>query len=154
MKIHSASERLFLEEVMSVTQKVRAATRGLPIGALIRSIRIQLGMSQSALARRAGVPQPTVSRIERGRGDTTLSTLHKILGAISCDLVVSPLLRDSVDSIRQKQARKVAQKRVEYLQGTMSLEDQEPDPRFIEELLRQEVGRIQQGPSAKLWEEE
>jgi transcriptional regulator with XRE-family HTH domain len=110
-------------------------------------------MSQRILAKRAGVPQSTVSRIEQGQRDVTLSTLQKILGAVSCDLVIAPLLQDSIDSIRRKQAKKVAEKQVMYLQGTMNLEDQQPDSRFIEELLKQEVERLLQGPSAKLWEE-
>ncbi len=153
MKPYSPSERLLIEEVMQAVQKVRTALRGLTIGALIKSIRIQLGMSQKALAKRAGVPQSTVSRIEQGRRDMSLSTLNKILGAISCDLVIAPLLHDSIDAIRRKQARKTAEKQVRYLKGTMNLEDQQPDSRFTEELLRQEEERLLQGPNAKLWEE-
>ena len=152
MKIYSPSEKLLVEEVTCASRKMREVLRGLSIGALIKSIREQLGMSQRALAKRAGVPQSTVSRIEQGRRDATLSTLHKILGAISCDLVIAPLLQDSIDSIRRKQAKKVAQKQVEYLQGTMNLERQRPDSRFVEELLAQEVERLLHGPSAKLWE--
>ncbi len=153
MKIYSLSERLLVEEVMHASRKLREASRGVSVGALIKSIREQLGMSQRTLAKRAGVPQSTVSRIEHGQKDATLSTLHKILGAIFCDLVIAPLLQDSIDSVRKKQARKVAQKHVGYLQGTMNLEGQQPDPRFIEELLAQEVERLLQGPSAKIWEE-
>lgn len=152
MKIYSPSEKLLVEEVICASRKMREVLRGLSVGALIRSIREQLGMSQRALAKRAGVPQSTVSRIEQGRRDVTLSTLHKILGAISCDLVIAPLLQGSINSIRQKQARKVAEKQVGYLQGTMNLEGQQPDPRFVEELLAQEVERLLQGPSAKLWD--
>jgi len=153
MKPYSPSEKLLIEEVMQASQKLRAVVRGLNIGALIKSIRKQLGMSQKALANRAGVPQSTVSRIEQGKGDASLSTLHKILGAISSDLVIAPLLQDSIDAIRRKQARKIAAKQVCYLKGTMNLEDQQPDSRFIEELLRHEEERLLQGPNAKLWEE-
>lgn len=152
MKIYSPSEKLLVEEVTCASRKMREALRGLSVGALIKSIREQLGMSQRALAKRAGVPQSTVSRIEQGQRDVTLSTLQKILGAISCDLAIAPLLQDSIDSLRRKQARKVAEKQVEYLQGTMNLEGQQPDPKFVEELLKQEVERLLQGPSAKLWE--
>ncbi len=152
MKLYSPSEKLLVEEVTCASRKMREALRGLSVGALIKSIRAQLGMSQRVLAKRAGVPQSTVSRIEQGRRDVTLSTLHKILAAISCDLVIAPLLQGSINSIRQKQARKVAERQVGYLQGTMNLEGQQPDPRFVEELLAQEIERLLQGPSAKLWE--
>ncbi|NGX46689.1 MAG: hypothetical protein K1000chlam3_00050 [Chlamydiae bacterium] len=153
MKPYSPSEKLLIEEVMQASQKMRTAVRGLSIGALIKSIRTQLGMSQKALAKRAGVPQSTVSRIEQGKRDMNLSTLHKILGAISCDLVIAPLLKDSIDAIRRKQARKIAEKQVRYLKGTMNLEDQQPDSRFIEELLKREEEHLLQGPNAKLWDE-
>lgn len=153
MKSYSTSKKLLVEEIMQAAQKTRAAVRGLTIGALIKSIRVQLGMSQKALAQRAGVPQSTVSRIEQEERDANLSTLHKILGAISCDLVIVPLLQDSIDTVRRKQARKMAEKQVRYLKGTMNLEDQQPDSRFIAELIKQEEERLLQGSNSKLWDE-
>lgn len=153
MKSFLPSEKLLIEEIMQAAQKTRVAVRGLTIGALIKSIRVQLGMSQKALAKRAGVPQSTISRIEQEERDANLSTLNKILGAISCDLVIVPLLQDSVDTIRRKQARKMAEKQVRYLKGTMNLEDQQPDSRFIAELIKQEEERLLQGPNSKLWDE-
>ncbi len=153
MKFYSPSEKLLIEEITEAAQKTRVKVRGLTIGALIKSIRIQLGMSQKALAKRAGVPQSTISRIEQKERDANLSTLNKILSAISCDLVIVPLLKDSIDIIRRKQARKMAEKQVRYLKGTMNLEDQQPDSKFIEELIKQEEERLLQGPNSKLWDE-
>ena len=153
MKSFSPSEKLLIEEIMLAAQKTRVAVRGLTIGALIKSIRVQLGMSQKALAKRAGVPQSTISRIEQEKRDANLSTLNKILDAISCDLVIVPLLENSIDAIRRKQARKMAEKQVRYLKGTMNLEDQQPDSRFIAELIKQEEEWLLQGPNSKLWDE-
>lgn len=153
MKFFSTSEKLLIEEIMQTAHQTRIVVRGLGIGALIKSIRLQLGISQKVLAKRAGVPQSTVSRIEQEEKDANLSTLHKILGAISCDLVIVPLLQDSIDAIRRKQARKIAEKQIRYLKGTMNLEDQQPDSRFLEELIKQEEERLLQGPNSKLWDE-
>ncbi|MBS4168730.1 helix-turn-helix domain-containing protein [Parachlamydia sp. AcF125] len=153
MKSYSPSERVLIEEVMEASQKIKTTMRGLSIGALIRVIRMQLGMSQKNLAKRAGVPQSTISRLEQGQRDTNLSTLNKIVGAISCDLVVVPLLHDSIDTIRRKQARKAAEKRLKYLKGTMNLENQQPDSRFMKELVKQEEDRLLHEPNTKLWEE-
>ena len=153
MKSFSPSGKLLIEEIMQAAQKTRVAVRGLTIGALIKSIRVQLGMSQKALAKRAGVPQSTISRIEQDVRDANLSTLNKILSAISCDLVIVPLLQDSIDAIQRKQAKKKAEKQVRYLKGTMNLEDQQPDSRFIAELIKQEEERLLQGPNSKLWDE-
>lgn len=153
MKSRSISERLLIEKVAKTSQKTSSALRGLSIGNLIKIIRLQLGMSQKILAKRAGIPQSTISRVEQGQRDVNLSTLQKILSAISCDLVIAPLLYDSIDIIRRKQARRVAEKRLHYLTGTMSLEDQQPDAKFVEELLKQEEDRLLQGPKEKLWHE-
>lgn len=153
MKSLSPSEKLLIEQISQAAQNLQAAVRGLAIGELIKLIRIQLGMSQASLARRAGIPQSTVSRVEKGQRDLSLSTLQKILIALSCDLVIAPVLQDSIENIRRKQAKKVAQKRVRYLKGTMNMEEQQPDDRFIEELLKQEEDQLLQGPNVRLWAE-
>lgn len=153
MKPFSPSEKLLIEEVSQTAKSLAVVVRGLSIGELIKITRTQLGMSQTCLAKRAGVPQSTVSRIEKGQRDLSLYTLQKILSAISCDLVIAPTLQESIETIRRKQAKKIAQKHVHYLKGTMNLEEQQPDARFVEELLKQEEDQLLQGPNAKLWEE-
>ena len=153
MREINPSEKLLTEEVRLASQKVKAAVRGMPIGSLVTSIRKQLGMSQKILAERAGVPQSTVSRIEQGQKDVSLSTLQKILIAISCDLVIVPLLSDSIENIRRKQAKRIAEKQLHYLKGTMNLEDQQPDSHFIAELLKREEERLLNGANDKLWKD-
>ena len=98
----STSKKLFVEDVMRASLQLTKALKGLSIGALIKEIRTQLGMTQVVLARRAGVPQSTISRIERSPGDMSTATLCKILQAMSCELVIAPLLNDSIESIRKK----------------------------------------------------
>ena len=153
MKRASISEKLVLNEVTTASTQLRSVLRGMHIGVLVRSIRMQLGMSQKALANRAGVIQSTISRVEQGQENIELSTLNKILRAMCCDLVVAPLLRKPIDSTREEQAKKIAQKRAKYLSGTMHLEQQQPDRCFIDDLLKQEVDKLLQGPSTQLWEE-
>lgn len=154
MKAYSPSEKLFIEEVTAAAQKLKETTRGLSIGSLITSIRSLLGMSQRVLAKRASVPQSTISRIEKGSHNVTILTLNKVLQALSCDLVMAPVLLSSTETLRKQQAKKRAEKQLAYLKGTMSLEEQQPDPRFIEELLKREEERFLQGPSARLWTEQ
>jgi len=48
-------------------------------GPILREARRRAGVSQRALARTAGVPQPTVSRIERGRVAPRFDTLDRLL---------------------------------------------------------------------------
>ena len=57
--------------------------------------RVRAGLSQRELARRAGVPQPAISRIERGRVSPTVDTLERLLAA--CDQELEVVLRPSGD---------------------------------------------------------
>ncbi|MCI0381767.1 MAG: helix-turn-helix domain-containing protein [Chlamydiae bacterium] len=152
-KSFKTSEAIIIKDLMKFSNKLQRLIRGLPIGKLIRLIRVHLGMSQKILAKHAGMQQSTISRVEQGKRDITLSALHIILNAISCDLIIIPLLRESIETIRRKQARKVAEKHVKYVKGTMALEDQKPDTRFIEELIKHEEEQLLKGSNRKLWEE-
>lgn len=146
---YSSSEKLLLDEITKTAHKMLQTMRGLSIGDFIRLIRNQLGMSQMILATRSGVPQATISRVEKGR-KVNFSTLQKILNALSCDLIVVPVLRNSIESLQYKQAKLIAKKRMRYLKGTMNLEKQQPDEKFMEELIQQEEKQLLEGPKSKL----
>jgi len=51
--------------------------------------RIKRGWSQTKLAEAVGSRQPVISRLERGEGNPSLSTLHKIAKALDLSLQVS-----------------------------------------------------------------
>ena len=57
---------------------------------LLRALRSALRMSQAQLARRAGVAQAHIARIERGRLDPRLGTLKRLFAAMYCELTVLP----------------------------------------------------------------
>lgn len=63
------------------------------IGDRIRERRTALGLTQEALAHKAGISVPTVSRVERGLHKPNLGNLALIAGALGClmaDLVPEP----------------------------------------------------------------
>jgi DNA-binding XRE family transcriptional regulator len=55
---------------------------------LVRGTRIGAGLSRGALARNAGVPTSTVSRIEDGTMDPTLTMLRRVLAGASSRLII------------------------------------------------------------------
>lgn len=57
----------------------------LKIGYNVRTIRIQRGISQKELARRAGVSQAHISDIERNKRRAGISVLLKIMEALKCE---------------------------------------------------------------------
>ena len=54
----------------------------LAIGQNIASERLKKGITQAQLARAAGVSQPNLSAIEKGRRDMTIATLRRISAAL------------------------------------------------------------------------
>lgn len=64
----------------------RAADEDNIIGPRLRALRDRLGLSQRALARKAGVPSSTVSLIESGRNSPSVGSLKRILDAAGVSL--------------------------------------------------------------------
>ena len=59
---------------------------------LIRDVllrRNELNLSQSQLAKLVGTRQPAISRLERGDGSITLTTLRRVANALNADLAIS-----------------------------------------------------------------
>lgn len=67
-----------------------AYDRDFGIGERIAARRTELCLSQQEVAARAGIPQPEVSRIERGRANPTQATLEKVVAALDARLVLEP----------------------------------------------------------------
>lgn len=147
------SEKLFLKEIFSCIRSLNNVQKGVSIGQLLSLIRGQLKISQRILAKRAKVPQSTISRIESGHLESNIITLRKIFKALSCDLFITACPRENLDAICKKQARVKAEKKVRYLQGTMALEKQEPDQKMLMELIEEEEKKLLNSPGFELWED-
>ncbi len=50
--------------------------------------RTENGLSQAELARRCGVSQPAIARLERGEHEPRLATLRRVAHALDADLVL------------------------------------------------------------------
>lgn len=90
----------------------------LPTPDNIRQKRIELGLTQSELAKKAGVSQPLIARIEAGDVDPRLSTLKRIYEAFDkCEKITSIVARDlmhtNVISIDSEQSVDMAVKIME-----------------------------------------
>ena len=74
-------------------RKVKVAYDALgPEYEVVRTIikyRLKRGWSQTELAEAVGSRQPVISRLERGEGNPSLQTLHKIANALNLSLQVS-----------------------------------------------------------------
>lgn len=59
----------------------------LPIGYQITLKRLEKGWTQEELARKAGIPQPNLSNIEKGKQDLTVGTLRRIAYGLGVRLI-------------------------------------------------------------------
>ncbi len=119
----------------------------------IRIVRNALRMTQAELAQRAGVSQPHLAGIEKGKINPQLSTLKKIFNAMSCDVVVEPRPRKPLYEILQGKARSVALKRLKQSMGTMALEGQAPEADVFRKLLEKRTDEILNDSREHLWRE-
>jgi transcriptional regulator with XRE-family HTH domain len=84
--------------------------------ALTIQARLGAGLTQRALSARSGVPQPAISRIERGSASPRVDTLDRLLAACDRDVEVVPrpgagvdrtLIRQMLDLSLDERARLV-----------------------------------------------
>ena len=66
-------------------------------GRMVRYSRRRTGLTQRALSAKAGIPQETIARIERGRTDPRVGTLDRLLEACEYGLEALPRLGIGID---------------------------------------------------------
>lgn len=66
-------------------------------GRMVRYARRRAGLTQRALSAKAGIPQETIARIERGRVDPRVGTLDRLLEACEYGLEALPRLGIGID---------------------------------------------------------
>src|ERR1700731_2404849 len=95
-----------------------------PVRGWIKAIREALGMSSAQLANRVGMKQPSLTAIEQSelKGTIRLATLRRVAEAMDCTLVYALIPNEPLETIVQKQARKVARRRLQSVEHSMLLE--------------------------------
>lgn len=69
------------------------------IGATIRRIRNDKGLTQTQLAERIATAQKQISTFENGHKGTRIDTLFKILAALDLDIIITDRAKASARSI-------------------------------------------------------
>jgi DNA-binding XRE family transcriptional regulator len=82
------AKRLQDEEVQEHPEYTRAV-RDLALGDKLREIRIGRNLTQAEVAKKAGITQPALSRIELGGGVPTLEMLDRIGRAMGVRFLIS-----------------------------------------------------------------
>lgn len=121
----------------------------------IKDAREILGLSAQQLARRMGVSQPTVAKMEQSeaRGSVTLASLRRAAEAMDCRFVYAFVPPTSFEAIVRDRAVEAATRLLDRVDHTMSLEAQGPDESFrarrVQELAEEMVRTL----SREIWAE-
>ena len=135
---------------------LRALTRRQrPPKGWIRAVRDALGMTTAQFAKRLGVSQPRIIRLEKSEvdGTITLHTLQRAAEALGCRLVYTLVPQKPLAETVQERAAQIADQRSTVVEHTMRLEDQAVrDKRAARELRRQMIEDLLHHP-ARLWDD-
>ena len=85
--LKSQLEKITLED--AVQKEMTEYDLGNDVGLLIRETRNELGITQEELAKKTGISQSSISRIENGSSVPSLSTLKKIGDRIGKRVVIT-----------------------------------------------------------------
>lgn len=85
---HAAGYGQFLSDVKAVrySEQMNDVSSDIDIGARLRALRLRHGLSQRALAKRAGISNATVSMVEANRSSPSVAALRQILSGIPVSL--------------------------------------------------------------------
>ena len=122
-----------------------------PRSGWVRQIRTALGLSQSQLAKRAGVSRATVQQMERAEAQRriTLASLDKLAAAMDCQVAVAILPRSgTLEDIRRRQA---AAKAEAILHERTKDNKHPPKPADLERRKQQLITRLLRGSRRRLW---
>ncbi len=130
-----------LDEKLGQYKPLTALTSG---SGWIKLIREALGMTTKQLAKKAGLGQPRITRIENNETSGTLkiSTLEKVAEALDMKFVYGFVPKDRLENIVGKQARKLAIERLNRVSHTMQLEDQQLSDTETEKALQDLIQKI------------
>jgi len=136
-------------------REIQAAAKTLqpPRGGWIRAIRIGLGMSATDLAKRLGVHNSTMTRLEsnESEGVLNLSSLHRVADALECDLVYALVPRRPLADTVTEHARSLAELSIQETQNTMALENQGLSTEVLRALIDRQTDELSH--SSGLWSE-
>lgn len=124
-----------------------------PSSGWVRAIRDALEMSSAALARRLGVSDSAVRKLEDAESNDaiTLGTLRRIAAALDCELQYALVPRQSLDATRTQRAMQIAREQVQSVARSMALEDQTVDPALTEAQINEIAQALLSKSGKGLW---
>ena len=106
----------------------------------VSSVRQALGMTALQLAKRLGISQPRIAKMESNELNLKISTMEKIAQSLDCDFVYGFVPKESLQATIDRQARKKAAQILTKVNANMALEDQlAKDPHILDDLANEMI---------------
>jgi predicted DNA-binding mobile mystery protein A len=139
------------DALLSKWEPVRQSSR--PSGGWVHAIRDALGMSGTALARRLGMTQAGISKLEKAEANEaiTLASLRKLANALDCELQYALVPRTSLEKTLEDRAHEVARERLRPVSYSMSLENQAVEGPMADVQLELLAKELLNGSRRELW---
>ena len=108
------------------TSELKSANNIIPHGSgWINTVREAIGMTAIQLAKRLGVSQPRITKMETNEENLKLSTMKKTAEAMNCEFVYYFKPKTTFQNLVEEQAQKKAAEILKSVNINMALEDQE-----------------------------
>jgi predicted DNA-binding mobile mystery protein A len=120
-------EKLRLRQVETAIEPfVALRTLSSPDQGWVRTIRESLGMTLEHLAKRARVSRTAVrsAEVNEARGTIQMNSLRNLANAMDCEVVYALVPRASLEAFIKRQAERKANRLIDRVDDTMTLEDQ------------------------------
>lgn len=125
-----------------------------PLG-WVRTIRDCLGMTTRQLAKRVGVSQPRIVKIEKAELDAaiTLESLQRVAKALDCRLVYALIPNKPLKEMLTDRATAIADQHLAAVEQTMRLEAQEVADTGARQILKDQLTQQLLRHPARLWDD-
>ena len=112
-------------------------------------------MTTSQLARRLGVDQSRITKLERAEieGSVTLRTLRQAAEGLGCTVVYSFVPTTSLEDMVRARADDIADRDLARVDHTMRLENQALTPRDLRQERERLVATLLSGNPRRLWDD-
>ena len=90
MKVHRRYVREQIKRDPRFAQDLAAATAEVRLALMIVLLREERGWSQRDLAKKTGIKQPQIARLEKGGQMPTIETLWRLADALNAKVVIGP----------------------------------------------------------------
>lgn len=108
------------------TSELKSANNIIPHGSgWINTVRETIGMTAIQLAKRLGVSQPRITKMETNEENLKLSTMKKTAEAMNCEFVYYFKPKTTFQNLVEEQSQKKAAEILKSVNINMALEDQE-----------------------------